>query len=91
MQHVSVAAPPAIVEASLILATTTLLEPRDMISAVPLDVAKLCQARTDGHFAGKTADFRGLAGHQHRQKMSSSAKGFLHALRDSMLERHVAH
>lgn len=30
MQHVSAAAPPAIVEASLILATTTLLEPRDM-------------------------------------------------------------
>lgn len=94
LQHASMAAPPDIVETSSILATTTLLEASDMISVVPLDVAQ--------HYAKyglvdilpvelpiSMANLGIIT--RKKKEMSPAAKGFLHALRDSMLERLVAH
>ena len=94
LQHASMAAPPDIVETSSILATTTLLEASDMISVVPLDVAQ--------HYAKyglvdilpvelpiSMANLGIIT--RKKKEMSPAAKGFLHALRDSMLERFVAH
>jgi len=93
LQHASLAAPPDIVETSSILATTSLLEASDMISVVPLDVAQ--------HYAnyGMVAivpvslpiSMANLGIITRKKKDQSPAvKGFLHALRDSMLEPQIA-
>lgn len=93
LQHASLSAPPDIVETSSILATTSLLEASDMISVVPLDVAQ--------HYAnyGLVAilpvelpmPMANLGIITRRKKdLSPAVKGFLHALRDSMLERQIA-
>ncbi len=93
LQLASVATPPDIVETSSILATTSLLEASDMISVVPLDVAQ--------HYAryGLIAILPvelpismvnpGIITRK-KKDLSPAVKGFLHALRDSMLERQNA-
>lgn len=94
LQHASMAAPPDIIETSSILATTTLIEASDMIAVVPLDVAQ--------HYAKyglvdilpvelpiSMANLGIIT--RKKKEMSPAAKGFLHALRNSMQERLVAH
>ena len=93
LQHANLAAPPDIVETSSILATTSLLEASDMISVVPRDVAQ--------HYAnyGLIAilpvelpiSMANLGIITRKEKdLSPAVKGFLRALRDSMLERQIA-
>ncbi len=93
LQHAGLAAPPDIVETSSILATTSLLEASDMISVVPLDVAR--------HYAkyGLVAilpvqlpiSMANLGIITRKKKdLSPAVKGFLSALRDSMLARQIA-
>ncbi len=92
LQHASLAALPDIIETSSILATTSLLEASDMISVMPVEVAQ--------HYAsyGLVAimpvqlpiSMANLGIITRKKKdLSPAVKGFLQALRDSMLERHV--
>ena len=90
LQHASLAVPPDIVETSSILATTSLLEASDMISVVPLDVAR--------HYANYNMvailpvelpiSMANLGIITRRKKdLSPAVGGFLHALRNSMQRR----
>jgi DNA-binding transcriptional LysR family regulator len=90
LQLASLAAPPDIVETSSILATTSLLEASNMISVVPLEVAQ--HYASYGLIAILPVELPismvnpGIITRK-KKDLSPAVKGFLHALRDSMLER----